>query len=77
MVKDAPILHKGWSPRNFDGRFSGSVTLREALARSLNTATVRLALSVGIAKRGGDGATGWASARSCAPTPRWRSAPPR
>jgi penicillin-binding protein 1A len=36
-------------PRNFDGRFSGAVTLREALARSLNAATVRLALSVGIA----------------------------
>jgi penicillin-binding protein 1A len=49
-VKDAPITHKGWSPRNFDGRFSGSVTLREALARSLNAATVRLGLSVGIAR---------------------------
>jgi penicillin-binding protein 1A len=50
VVKDAPITHKGWSPRNFDGRFSGAVTLREALARSLNAATVRLALSVGIAR---------------------------
>ena len=24
IVKDAPILAKGWSPRNFDGRYSGS-----------------------------------------------------
>jgi penicillin-binding protein 1A len=47
-VRDAPVAHKGWSPRNFDGRFSGAVTLREALARSLNAATVRLALNVGI-----------------------------
>jgi len=47
-VRDAPITYKGWSPRNFDGRFSGPVTLREALARSLNAATVRLAMSVGI-----------------------------
>jgi penicillin-binding protein 1A len=49
-VKDAPITQKGWSPRNFNGRYSGPVTLREALARSLNTATVRLALTVGIAR---------------------------
>ena len=50
VVKDAPVSHKGWSPRNFDGRYSGPVSLREALARSLNAATVRLALSVGIAR---------------------------
>jgi penicillin-binding protein 1A len=50
LVKDAPIVHKGWSPRNFDGRYSGFVTLREALARSLNTASVRLALSVGVSR---------------------------
>jgi penicillin-binding protein 1A len=50
LVKDAPIVHKGWSPRNFDGRYSGFVTLREALARSLNTAAVRLALGVGVSR---------------------------
>jgi penicillin-binding protein 1A len=50
VVKDAPVSHKGWSPRNFDGRYNGPVTLREALARSLNAATVRLAMSVGIAR---------------------------
>jgi penicillin-binding protein 1A len=47
-VRDAPISHGGWSPRNFDNRYSGVVTLREALARSLNTAAVRLALGVGV-----------------------------
>jgi penicillin-binding protein 1A len=50
VVKDAPVSHKGWSPRNFNGRYNGPVTLREALARSLNAATVRLALSVGITR---------------------------
>jgi len=50
IVKDAPVLAKGWSPRNFDGRYSGAVTLREALARSINTVAVRLAMTVGVRK---------------------------
>jgi penicillin-binding protein 1A len=37
-----------WAPRNFDGRYSGEVTLREAAVRSNNVATVRLALAVGV-----------------------------
>src|SRR5262245_33245527 len=48
IVKDAPVLAKGWRPRNFDGRYSGAVTLREALARSINTVAVRLAMTVGV-----------------------------
>ncbi|HEX5997912.1 MAG TPA: PBP1A family penicillin-binding protein, partial [Hyphomicrobiaceae bacterium] len=50
LVKDAPIARKGWRPRNYNGRYSGAVTLREALARSLNTATIRLALHVGVGR---------------------------
>jgi penicillin-binding protein 1A len=50
IVRDAPIVRKGWSPRNFDGRYAGLVTLREALARSLNTVSVRLTLSVGVSR---------------------------
>ena len=42
LVLDAPISVGGWSPRNFDGRFRGPVTLTDALADSLNTASVRL-----------------------------------
>jgi penicillin-binding protein 1B len=37
-----------WRPRNSDGRFRGSVSVREALARSLNVPMVRLSLRVGI-----------------------------
>ena len=37
-----------WKPRNFDGEFHGSVHIREALERSLNVATVRLAQEVGL-----------------------------
>jgi penicillin-binding protein 1A len=46
-VLDAPILGKGWSPSNYDGRFSGPVTLREGLTRSINTVAVRLHLRNG------------------------------
>ncbi|MET0553864.1 MAG: PBP1A family penicillin-binding protein [Vicinamibacteria bacterium] len=36
-----------WQPKNFDGGFEGHVTLREALVRSKNVPTVRLATDVG------------------------------
>jgi penicillin-binding protein 1A len=44
MVMDGGRVYE---PRNYDNRYSGEVTLREALVRSLNVPTVRLANSVG------------------------------
>ncbi|HVG08510.1 MAG TPA: PBP1A family penicillin-binding protein [Thermoanaerobaculia bacterium] len=38
-----------WRPQNFTGRYEGSVTMRDALVRSKNVVTVRLASAVGIA----------------------------
>jgi len=37
-----------WQPRNFSGRYEGRVTMRDALVRSKNVATVRLADAVGL-----------------------------
>jgi 1A family penicillin-binding protein len=37
-----------WQPSNYDGRFEGEIALRQALVRSRNVPTVRLAASVGI-----------------------------
>jgi penicillin-binding protein 1B len=37
-----------WRPENYDGKFNGSVPVREALERSLNVATARLAQDVGL-----------------------------
>jgi penicillin-binding protein 1A len=45
--QDAPINIKGWRPTNFEHRYMGPVTLTSALALSLNTVAVRLALEVG------------------------------
>lgn len=46
-VLDAPVAVSGWRPTNFGGRYHGTVTLEEALARSLNTAAVRLEVESG------------------------------
>lgn len=54
LISDTPVTFKGgrpgqvWSPRNYDGTYHGTVTLRQALAKSLNAATVRLADRLGI-----------------------------
>jgi penicillin-binding protein 1A len=37
-----------WEPVNYDGSYEGDVSLRQALVRSRNIPTIRLALSVGI-----------------------------
>jgi 1A family penicillin-binding protein len=47
-VADKPIDLNGYAPENYDGRYRGSVTLREAFARSLNVPAVTLAMHVGL-----------------------------
>ncbi len=46
-VSDAPIRLGSYSPSNFEPGFRGDVTLEDALAHSLNTASVRLLLQAG------------------------------
>lgn len=41
---------RAWEPKNFDGAFDGRVTMRDALVRSKNVPTVRLAQEVGISR---------------------------
>ncbi|MEM1161885.1 MAG: PBP1A family penicillin-binding protein [Pseudomonadota bacterium] len=47
MIEDAPITIGNWSPKNYGGRYVGPVTLRHALAKSINTVPVRLTQRVG------------------------------
>jgi penicillin-binding protein 1A len=42
LVHDGPLQIGNWSPANYNDRYNGDVTLREALAKSMNTAAVRL-----------------------------------
>ena len=54
LIQDMPVVipvnngRQTWRPRNYTGRFNGEVTVKEALTRSLNAATVNLALQVGL-----------------------------
>jgi 1A family penicillin-binding protein len=47
-IEDAPFAIERWKPKNFDQRYHGLVSLADAFAQSLNVATARLALTVGI-----------------------------
>ena len=53
LLDDSPLTikidrKKTWSPENFTHTYQGSVTLRNALAESLNVPTVRLLEKIGI-----------------------------
>lgn len=45
-ILDAPITVGDWSPHNYGNQYQGTVTLRAALAHSLNSAAVRLTVEV-------------------------------
>jgi penicillin-binding protein 1A len=45
--EDKPINVKGWRPENYSREYHGAVTLKQALAHSLNTVSVRLTLEFG------------------------------
>lgn len=50
-IKDEPttfIGYPGYKPRNYDGKFHGTITLRSALANSFNIPALKLAYSLGI-----------------------------
>jgi penicillin-binding protein 1A len=49
-VLDLPLLGSGYSPRNEGAGYRGTVTLREALALSMNAAAARLNMTVGPRK---------------------------
>ena len=52
IIVDSPIVFewgdKKWKPKNFEGKFSGPTTLRNALTHSVNIVTVKIAQEVGI-----------------------------
>lgn len=49
MMTDAPITLRNWQPKNYEGGFSGSMSMRTAFVKSVNTIAVRLSEQVGRA----------------------------
>jgi penicillin-binding protein 1A len=50
VVEDLPIMVGGWAPRNDNGEYQGRMTMQSALARSINSVAVRLAVDMGPAR---------------------------
>ncbi len=56
LILDAPVVYeeeepgKTWKPENYEKRFFGPITLREALRHSRNAATVRLLEQIGVGR---------------------------
>jgi penicillin-binding protein 1B len=54
-LDDSPLSYRqqgseDWTPRNYDKKYHGTVSLREALAYSYNVSTARLGLQLGISE---------------------------
>jgi len=49
-IRDEAVDIDGYEPQNFGGRFHGEVSLSEAFSQSMNAATVRVAMTVGLDK---------------------------
>jgi penicillin-binding protein 1C len=50
LIEDRPARFGGYVPKNFDHDFQGTVTIREALAKSLNIPAVRVLDALGAAR---------------------------
>jgi len=52
IIVDEPVSFRAagrmWSPQNYDGRYHGATSLRDALTFSRNVVTVKLAMKVGL-----------------------------
>jgi len=49
-IVDEAVTVNGWSPKNFSRRYQGTVTIKTALAKSINTVAVKLSEKVGRGK---------------------------
>ena len=50
LIEDRPVRFGTYAPKNFDEEFHGTVTVRDALARSLNITAVKMLNAVGPGK---------------------------
>jgi penicillin-binding protein 1A len=58
MITDGPICLGNWCPKNYSGGYGGTMTLTQALTRSINTVAVKLSVMIG------NGSGEWNKAKS-------------
>ncbi|MEM1198298.1 MAG: PBP1A family penicillin-binding protein [Pseudomonadota bacterium] len=47
VIEDRPLTIRGWSPKNYNRRYRGRVSMTVALQKSINTVPVHIAQSIG------------------------------
>lgn len=50
VIDDVPTSYGNYSPDNYSGKFSGLVTIREAIQQSLNVVAVKIVQDVGLSR---------------------------
>ena len=50
LVEDKPIYIKGWRPKNYNGKYRGLMSIKQALTHSVNTIAVQLLQATSIKK---------------------------
>lgn len=50
LIDDKPVVYGSYRPKNFDGDYAGTITVADALQRSLNVPAVKLLQAVGPAR---------------------------
>jgi penicillin-binding protein 1A len=53
IINDSPIEYditseKSWKPRNYDNKYRGPVTMREALTNSINVVSIKILENIGV-----------------------------
>jgi len=50
LLNDSEISYGKWTPKNYEGKFLGTISLRYALEQSINVASVKLLNKIGVKK---------------------------
>lgn len=48
VIEDGPITIGKWQPKNYDGKYNGEITIRQAVKQSINTVAVQVSETAGL-----------------------------
>ncbi|MBE7038473.1 MAG: PBP1A family penicillin-binding protein [Ruminococcaceae bacterium] len=50
VIEDEPLNINGWQPKNYDGNFTGSMTVKTAITKSQNIPAINILMKIGVDK---------------------------